>query len=85
MSVCLFTFESHVTLISLYYFELVSSDLTGDLLEICVLQPNKTFVDIFVGSEGFNLMDPSNKRNLLLGMQETFRWFIKERNVLMAA
>ena len=39
MSFCLCKFESHVTLVSLHYFELVSSDLTPYLVQRCVLQP----------------------------------------------
>ena len=35
-------------------------------------------------SEGLNLSDASNKRNLL-GMHETFRWFIQEGHVHVAA
>ena len=35
-------------------------------------------------SEGLNLSDASNKENLL-GMHETFRWFIQEGHVHVAA
>ena len=36
-------------------------------------------------SQGLNLMDPSNERNLLLGMQETVKWFKQEGHVHVAA